>query len=229
MLEGCRVGVVIPALDERNAIGRVIADIPAWVDTIVVADNGSRDGTADVARAHGATVVHEPERGYGAACLAGLTAIGAVDVVVFMDGDYSDHAEDMIQLVVPIVSGVCDFAIGSRVRGARERGALTPQQVAGNWLATRFLRLIWGAEFTDLGPFRAIRRTALDRLNMADRTFGWTIEMQIKATKAGLRVREVPVRYRRRIGVSKISGTFGGTLRAGYKIMAVIARYALRA
>lgn len=222
------VGVVIPALNEEAAIGRVIADIPGWIDRIVVADNGSRDRTADVAQSAGATVVREIEPGYGAACLAGIAALPNVDIIVFMDGDYSDYAEEMVKLVDPITEGHCDIVIGSRVRGEREAGALTPQQQFGNWLATRLIQAIWGARYTDLGPFRAISRAALQQLEMADRNYGWTVEMQIKAAEQGLRGLEVPVRYRRRIGVSKVSGTIKGTVKAGYKILSIIARHALR-
>ncbi|MEW5963927.1 MAG: glycosyltransferase family 2 protein [Pseudomonadota bacterium] len=228
MREGKRIGVVIPARDEEAAIGKVVAAVPAWVDAIVVADNGSRDRTADVARATGAIVVAEPSPGYGAACLAGLAALPASDIVVFLDGDYSDFPEDMDLLVDPIVAGAADLVIGSRVLGRAERGALTPQQRLGNGLATWLIRLIWRARYTDLGPFRAIRRDALERLAMGDRDFGWTVEMQIKAAEAGLTHIEVPVRYRPRIGTSKISGTLLGTLRAGTKILTIIARHALR-
>lgn len=227
MRDGRRIAVVIPALDEERAIGRVLADVPSWVDRVIVADNGSRDGTAAVARAARAIVVEEPEPGYGAACLAGLTAIGDADVVVFLDGDYSDHPEEMDSLVDPILRGEADLVIGSRVLGTREAGALTPQQRFGNWLATRLIRGIWGVHYTDLGPFRAIGAPALAGLGMTDRTYGWTVEMQIKAAMARLRSREVPVRYRRRIGVSKISGTIKGTVRAGWIILATIGRSAL--
>jgi glycosyltransferase involved in cell wall biosynthesis len=228
MRNGSRIGVVIPALNEEQAIGRVIADIPSWVDTIVVADNGSTDRTVETARAAGATVTHEPDAGYGAACLAGIAALPPVDVVVFLDGDYSDFAQDMAGLVDPLTADGVDLVIGSRALGEREPGSLTPQQVFGNWLATRLIRLIWGVRFTDLGPFRAIRAPALQRLAMRDRDYGWTVEMQIKAAAAGLETREVPVRYRRRIGVSKVSGTLKGTVMAGYKILTTIGRYALR-
>lgn len=229
MRDGKTIGVVIPALDEEAAIGRVIADIPAWVDRIVVADNGSRDGTADVARTAGAIVVAEPEPGYGAACLAGLEQLRDIDVIVFLDGDYSDYPEDMADLVAPVTSGVADMVLGSRVLGEREAGSLTPQQHFGNWLATSLIRLIWGARYTDLGPFRAISRSALDALAMADRNYGWTVEMQVKAAELGLVSREVPVRYRRRIGISKVSGTITGSVKAGVKILSVIGRHALRA
>lgn len=223
-----RIAVVIPARDEEQAIGKVIAEIPAWVDRVVVADNGSRDRTADVARSLGAHVVTERQPGYGAACLAGIAAIGDADIVVFLDGDYSDYPEDMAALVDPIASGAADMVIGSRVLGEREAGSLTPQQRFGNWLATRLIRLIWREKYTDLGPFRAISAPALAQLGMADRTYGWTVEMQIKAAVHGLRATEVPVRYRRRIGVSKISGTIKGTILAGTKILSIIGRYALR-
>ncbi len=222
-----RVVVIIPALNEERAIGRVLAEVPGWVDHVVVADNGSTDRTAEIARAAGATVVAEAFPGYGAACLAGLTRAGDADIVVFLDGDYSDHPEEMTALVDPIAGGTADMVIGSRVLGERERGALTPQQVFGNWLATTLIRLIWRVSYTDLGPFRAIRADALRRLAMSDRTYGWTVEMQIKAAIAALRVAEVPVRYRRRIGVSKISGTIKGTIKAGWKILSIIGRFAL--
>jgi len=227
--DGKRISVVIPALNEEAAIGRVLAEIPAWVDLVVVADNGSRDRTAAVARKAGAIVVEEPEPGYGAACLAGLEHIADADVVVFLDGDYSDYPEDMTALVGPIIAGRYDMVLGSRILGEREAGALTPQQHFGNWLATSLIRLIWGARYTDLGPFRAISRTALDRLKMADRNYGWTVEMQVKAAELGFRSLEVPVRYRRRIGVSKVSGTISGSIKAGIKILSVIGRHALRA
>lgn len=227
MRQGARIGVVIPALDEEQAVARVIADIPAWVDRIVVADNGSRDRTGDVARLAGAKVVREPRRGYGNACLAGLAAQRDADIVVFLDADYSDHAEDMAELVDPIAGGDCDMVIGSRVLGAREPGALTPQQQFGNWLATALIRRIWGVRFTDLGPFRAIRRAALDRLEMREPAYGWTVEMQIKAAERGLRCCEVPAHYRRRIGVSKVSGTIKGSVLAGSRILWMIGRHAL--
>ena len=221
-----RIAVVIPAVNEERAIGHVLAEIPPWVDHVIVADNGSTDRTAEIALAAGATVVAEIFPGYGAACLAGLTRIGDADIVVFLDGDYSDHPGEMAILVDPIATGAAAMVIGSRVLGEREAGALTPQQQFGNWLATRLIRLIWRVRYTDLGPFRAIRADALRRLAMSDRTYGWTVEMQIKAAIEGLRVIEVPVRYRRRIGVSKISGTVKGTIKAGWKILSLIGRFA---
>ncbi len=227
MYKGLSIGVVIPALDEERAIGHVIADIPAWVDEIVVADNGSRDRTAEIAERAGARVVHERERGYGAACQAGIAALRAADIVVFLDGDRSDDPGEMTALVDPIAGACADFVVGSRVTGNAARGALTPQQRFGNWLACRLIRLIWGARFTDLGPFRAIRRGTLQALNMTDRKFGWTVEMQIKAARAGVKTLEVPVRYRPRIGASKISGTLAGSVKAGAGILGMIARSAL--
>ncbi len=228
MRQDAVIGVVIPALNEERAIARVIADIPSWVDRIVVVDNGSHDRTGEVAREAGAEVAVEGERGYGAACQKGIDALPTADVIVFLDGDYSDHPDEMARLVDPIVSGEADFVIGSRVRGTLQPGALTPQQRLGNWLACRLMRLIWGIRYTDLGPFRAIRSDALQRLEMADRNYGWTVEMQIKAAELGLATLEVPVNYRPRIGVSKVSGTVKGTVLAGAKILSTIARFAVR-
>jgi glycosyltransferase involved in cell wall biosynthesis len=194
---------------------------------VIVVDNGSTDRTAQVARAHGAQVVHEPHRGYGSACLAGMAALAPdVTVVAFMDGDGSDDPADLPRLLEPIVRGDADMVLGSRVLGERETGALTPQQRFGNALATVLLRALHGARYSDLGPFRAIRREALDRLGMRDTSFGWTVEMQIKAARHGLRVQEIPVHYRkRRAGQSKISGTLRGTISAGAKITWTIFRY----
>ncbi|MGI9407942.1 MAG: glycosyltransferase family 2 protein [Hyphomicrobiaceae bacterium] len=222
------IGVVIPTLDEQNAIANVIGDIPSWVDRIVVADNGSKDRTVSIARGLGVTVAVEPDAGYGAACLAGIAAAGNVDVVVFLDGDYSDYPEQMDRLVDPIVKDCADLVIGSRVKGTADPGSLTFAQKFGNRLACFLLRRIWRAEFSDLGPFRAIRRTALERIDMQDRAFGWTVEMQIKATEHNLDVREVPIDYRPRIGTSKISGTIRGTVMAGSTILRVIGVSALR-
>lgn len=227
MRNGRRVAVIIPALNEERAIGRVLDDIPTWVDRVIVADNGSSDATSSIAAGKGAVVVSEPRPGYGSACLAGIEALGDAEIVVFVDGDYSDHPEEMTTLVDPIAAGDADLVIGSRVLGEREAGALTPQQRFGNWLATRLIRVFWGVHYSDLGPFRAIGAPALARLGMTDRTYGWTVEMQIRAAMAGLVSREVPVRYRRRIGVSKISGTLKGTVLAGYKILSIIGRFAL--
>jgi glycosyltransferase involved in cell wall biosynthesis len=225
------VAVVIPALDEEASIGRVIGALPPWVDDVVVVDNGSADRTAQVARDHGARVVSEPRRGYGAACLAGIAALGESDrepeLVVFLDGDFSDHPEEMERLVGPLALGEADLVIGSRVLGRRERGALTIQARFGNWLACTLIDLIWGVRYTDLGPFRAIHLGSLHRLGMEDKDYGWTVEMQVKALIQGLRVDERPVSYRRRIGRSKVSGTVRGVLGAGTKILSTIFRLAL--
>ena len=226
MRNGQRIGVVIPALDEERAIGFVVADIPDWVDDIVVVDNGSQDGTASAAEAAGARVVHESERGYGAACQTGIRALKAPDIVVFLDGDYSDYPQEMTSVIDPIANGTADFVVGSRVKGISRPGSLTPHQRFGNWLACRLIERIWGATYSDLGPFRAIRWDSLARLDMKDRNFGWTVEMQIKAAAAGLRHREVPVGYRPRIGTSKISGTLLGSMAAGVTILRVIGRFA---
>jgi glycosyltransferase involved in cell wall biosynthesis len=221
--------VIIPAFNEQKSIGRVLADLPRdWLTEVIVVDNGSTDGTAEVARAAEATVLQEPRRGYGSACLRGLEYAAQLrpDVVVFLDGDYSDHPEELPSVVAPILQGEADLVIGSRVLGKSEPGALLPQARFGNWLATRLVALLFGVRYTDLGPFRAVRYQALEKMEMRDRNFGWTVEMQIKAARLGLRVAEVPVRYRRRIGTSKVTGTLRGTLGAGYKILYTIFRYA---
>ena len=224
------VDVVIPALDEEASLPRVLADLPAGVvRRVVVADNGSADATAEVARNAGATVVHEPRRGYGSACLAALRHIRETpphpDVVVFIDADYSDRPQELTALLAPIAGGSADLVIGSRTLGNREPGALLPQARIGNAIATTLIRWLHGARFTDLGPFRAIRWESLERMRMVDRDFGWTVEMQVKAARIGLRTTEVPVSYRRRIGRSKITGTFLGSVRAGWKILVTIARW----
>ena len=223
------VAVIIPALNEEGAIGRVLGDIPESLSSsVIVVDNGSSDATAQRARECGATVLEEPVRGYGRACLTGIGALPSdAHIVVFLDGDYSDHPEEMNRLVEPIVRGDADLVIGSRVLGDSERGALLPQARMGNALATWLIRHLFGVRYTDLGPFRAIRREALEALHMEDRDFGWTVEMQIKAARRGLRIREVPVSYRKRIGSSKVTGTVAGTVRAGYKILWTILRYSL--
>ena len=227
MYANLSIAVVIPALNEEESIGKVISHIPAWVDDIVVADNGSTDKTAKTAQIHGARVVIEPRRGYGAACLTALTTINNPDIVVFIDGDFSDYPQEMSCLVEPISKGEADIVIGSRVLGKRQKGALTPQQVAGNALACFLIRLIWKFSYTDLGPFRAVRFSSLQELHMKDRDYGWTVEMQIKAIRCGLNIQEVPVSYRQRIGQSKVSGTVKGVIGAGTKILYTIFKYAL--
>lgn len=219
--------MIIPVFNERESLPLVVGDIPrGLVSEIVVVDNGSTDGTDSIARGLPVRLVREARRGYGSACLAGLAALEASppDVVVFLDGDYSDHPEEMPSLLAAIDAGA-DLVIGSRALGRREPGALLPQARFGNALACFLIRLLYGHRYTDLGPFRALRWEAWRRLGMKDRTFGWTCEMQVKALREGLRVAEVPVSYRRRVGVSKITGTVSGTLRAGYKILWTIARY----
>jgi glycosyltransferase involved in cell wall biosynthesis len=225
------IAVLIPALNEEASLPLVLADIPRdLVGDMLVVDNGSTDRTGEVALAAGARVVTEPQRGYGAACLCGLAELaqrteGPPDVVVFLDADYSDHPDELPLLVQPILDGQCDMVLGSRLKGRREKGAMPPQSVWGNRLACFLMWLFFGARYTDLGPFRAIRWDCLQRLGMCDRNFGWTVEMQIKAARQDLRVREVPVSYRRRIGASKISGTVKGTILAGSKILYLIAKY----
>ena len=216
------VKVVIPARNEEKALGKVLSEIPDNVDSVIVADNGSTDGTACVARDHGAEVVTVPEAGYGRACLAGIDAAGTCDIIVFLDGDASDYPGQLTELVAPIAADTADLVIGSRVLGQREKGSLTPQQRFGNALACLLMRLFWKSKFTDLGPFRAIRKSSLDSLNMEAPTFGWTVEMQVRALKQGLRCDEVAVDYRKRIGKSKISGTVKGVVLAGYYILGTI-------
>lgn len=226
--------VVIPALNEEESLPRVLADLPRAVKVIVV-DNGSTDNTADVARRGGATVLYEAVRGYGSACLSGLRHVeqsiragcSTPRVIAFLDADYSDHPELLPSLVEPILNGQADLVLGSRALGQRESGAMPPQAVFGNWLACFLMRLLFRAAYTDLGPFRAIEYSALKRLSMRDCGFGWTVEMQIKAVRQGLRIVEVPVPYRRRIGKSKISGTLLGSIRAGRTILFLIGKHAL--
>lgn len=223
--------VVIPALNEEESIGLVLKDLPT-VGRVIVVDNGSTDDTAEIAREHGAVVIAESQRGYGAACLAGLREAqrideeeNPVDIVAFVDADYSDHVHLLPQLVQPIFADQFDFVIGSRMMGEREPGAMPPQAVFGNWLACILMRFFFSARYTDLGPMRAIRHSSLKQIKMVDENFGWTIEMQIKAKKHDLRTTEIAVPYRRRVGVSKISGTVSGTFKAGTKILYSIWHY----
>jgi glycosyltransferase involved in cell wall biosynthesis len=224
--------VIIPAFNEEGAIKKVIADIPKNVQEVIVVNNGSMDATAENAKSAGATVLNESRKGYGYACLKGLDYIAAKenkpDIVVFLDGDYSDHPEELTKIVAPILEKNIDMVIGARVKALREKGALTPQQIFGNWLATRLMRLFFKAHFSDLGPFRAIKYRALLALEMEDRTYGWTVEMQLKAIKRKLTYTEVPVSYRNRIGVSKVSGTVKGTIMAGIKILTWIFKYTFK-
>lgn len=222
--------VIIPAYNEEKAVDKVVEAIPREiVDEIIVVNNASIDNTEAVARTAGATVLREPVPGYGRACLKGIDYLRHrdrnCDIVVFLDADHSDDPAEMVDLIKPITSADVDLVIGSRSLGVRERGAMTPQQIFGNWLATFLLKLLYGVEFTDLGPFRAIKFKSLIKLEMQDKTFGWTVEMQLKAAKLKMKCVEVPVRYRKRIGVSKISGTVKGTIMAGYKIITTIFKY----
>ncbi len=228
MRRGKRIGVVIPALNEEAAIGRVVDAVPGWVDEVVVVNNASTDATAAVARAHGARVVDENRRGYGVACRAGVGALGVSEVIVFLDGDFSDRPEQMARLVDPIVEDEADFVLGNRVCEERDGNSMTRFQRMGNRLACGLINGLWRARYTDLGPFRAIRRSALQSLELRDRNFGWTVEMQIKAVRRGLRIQEVSTSYRHRIGHSKISGTFSGAVGAGAKILFVILRSRLQ-
>jgi glycosyltransferase involved in cell wall biosynthesis len=230
-----RIIVIIPAWNEEKSIGHVIADLPKdLVERIIVADNNSRDSTADVARRAGATVVAAPHQGYGSACLAALAHIAQLrtneqpDIVAFIDADYSDYPDQLPRIVAPLLSDDADFVIGSRMLKPQPPGALLPQAIFGNKLACFLMRLLFRQRYTDLGPFRAITWSALQSLQMRDPDFGWTVEMQIKAARRKLRIREVAIDYRPRIGTSKITGTVKGSVRAGYKILWTIFRYGMR-
>ncbi|MBI3088168.1 MAG: glycosyltransferase family 2 protein [Candidatus Omnitrophica bacterium] len=222
-----KVAVIIPVYNEEQALPHVLREIPrTLVHEILVVDNGSTDGTFRAAQAAQVKVLFEPRRGYGRACQSGLRHVSPeADVVVFLDGDHSDYPEDLPALLAPLERHEADLVIGSRVLGGAQPGSLTPQQRFGNRLACRLIALRFGRRFTDLGPFRAVRRASLPALALRDTAFGWNVEMQLKALKAGLRIVEVPVRYRPRIGRSKISGTMLGTLRAGLSILGMIARH----
>lgn len=225
-----RITVIIPAFNEAPSIGKVIKDIPQIVSETIVVDNGSTDKTSEIAQQVGATVCYEPRKGYGYACLKGLEkcAENPPNIVVFLDGDYSDYPEQLTEIVTPIIQNKVDFVIGARVSRLREKGAMTFPQIFGNALASTLMKLFFGAKFTDLGPFRAIRYNKLLALNMSDKTYGWTVEMQLKVLKQKVNYLEIPVKYRNRIGVSKVSGTIKGAIFAGVKILYWIFKYTLR-
>ncbi|TAI48011.1 glycosyltransferase family 2 protein [Flagellimonas allohymeniacidonis] len=226
------IKVIIPAMNEGDSIASVIADIPKIVSEIIVVNNGSTDDTVENAQKAGATVLTEDRPGYGYACLKGMDYIDkqskAPDIVVFIDGDYSDYPEEMDKVVAPILEKDVDFVVGARKKSLREPGSMTPQQVFGNQLATFLMRLFFGAKFTDLGPFRAIKYEKLKELEMEDKTYGWTVEMQLKVLRKKMAYIEVPVRYKRRIGISKVSGTVKGTIFAGIKILGWIFKYSIK-
>jgi glycosyltransferase involved in cell wall biosynthesis len=224
------IDVIIPCYNEEKSIGSVLKDIPKdCVRNIIVCNNASKDNTKQVALENGAIVIDQPLKGYGNACLKGMEYIAKLEqkpeIVVFLDGDYSDHPEEMPKIVQPIIENITDIVIGSRVLGNLEPGSMMPQQVFGNKLATFLIRLIYGYHFSDLGPFRAIRYSTLLALKMEDKNFGWTVELQIKAAKNKLRIMDIPVSYRKRIGISKVSGTVKGSIMAGYKIIYTIFKY----
>ena len=226
------INVVIPAFNEADSIAKVIGDIPDSVEDIIVVSNNSTDDTFENAKQAGATTLSETKKGYGYACLKGMDYITKKetkpDIIVFLDGDYSDYPEELPKLIKPIIDYNLDLVIGARVKSLREEGSMTTQQVFGNWLATRLMELFFNSRFTDLGPFRAIKYEKLLALNMQDKTYGWTVEMQLKALQQDLKYVEVPVRYRQRIGVSKVSGTVKGTIMAGYKILGWIFKYSFK-
>ena len=223
-----RISIIIPAFNEESSIGLVLDALPQdKIHEIIVVNNNSNDDTARVATEHGARVVEEPRKGYGSACLKGIDELDAPDIVVFLDGDFSDFPEEIVELVNPIEKGDADFVLGSRMILPESRRALLPQARYGNRLAVFLIKLFFNYSFTDLGPFRAIRYKSLMAIGMQDIDFGWTVEMQVKAVKNGLRIQEVPVKYRERIGVSKITGTVSGTFKAGTKIIYTIFKYLL--
>ena len=229
-----KIKVIIPAYNEEDAIGNVISDIPDSVDEIIVVSNNSTDKTDENAANAGATVLKEHQRGYGHACLKAMEYIASIDnsqqpyIIVFLDGDYSDYPEQLTEIVTPILDDDIDFVIGTRTKGFREAGSMTAQQIFGNWLATSLMKLFFKAKYTDLGPFRAIKYQKLLALNMEDKTYGWTVEMQLKALKQKLSYVEIPVNYRNRIGVSKVSGTVKGSILAGVKILGWIFKYSFK-
>lgn len=225
-----KIVVIIPAFNEENSVGKVVKDIPkSLVSDVIVVNNNSNDLTKVNALAAGAIVVDEPQKGYGNACLKGMAFVSEMkikpDIIVFIDADYSDYPEEIEKLIQPILAENYDMVIGSRALGKREKGSMTPQQILGNWLATSLLKLFYNVSYTDLGPFRAIKYQKLLDLKMIDKTYGWTVEMQLKAAQQKLTTTEVPVTYRVRIGHSKVSGTIKGTVMAGYKIITTIFKY----
>jgi glycosyltransferase involved in cell wall biosynthesis len=226
------INVIIPAFNEADSIGRVIKELPKTVSEIIVVNNNSTDDTLKNAERARATVLTEKRKGYGYACLCGLNYIAkkskAPDIIVFIDGDYSDYPEELDKVIAPILERNLDFVVGARKKSLREEGSMTPQQVFGNWLATILMRLFFGAKFTDLGPFRAIKYEKLKELEMQDKTYGWTVEMQLKILKKKMTYTEVPVRYKKRIGVSKVSGTVKGSIFAGIKILGWIFKYSIK-
>ncbi len=223
------IKVIIPAFNEEDSIAHVIKEIPDIVQEVIVVSNNSTDHTESVAKNAGATVLKEPQKGYGFACLKGMEHIAAQEVkpeiVVFLDGDYSDYPEELTKIVNPIIEKDIDLVIGARVKNLRESGSMTFPQIFGNWLATSLMKLFFNAKFTDLGPFRAIKYDKLLDLEMVDKTYGWTVEMQLKALKKHYSYTEIPVRYKKRIGVSKVSGTIKGAIFAGVKILSWIFKY----
>ena len=226
------IKVIIPAYNEEDSIAKVIKDLPPFVDEIIVVNNNSTDATAKNAKEAGATVLTELKSGYGNACLKGIEYIKQqkkdTDIVVFLDGDYSDYPEELTKIVAPMIEKNIDFVIGSRVKKLREKGAMQPQQIFGNWLATSLMALFFKSKFTDLGPFRAIKFDTLMRLQMEDPTYGWTVEMQLKILKQKFTYEEIAVKYRNRIGVSKVSGTLKGSILAGIKILTWIIKYSFK-
>jgi glycosyltransferase involved in cell wall biosynthesis len=230
MINKQNIVVIIPAFNEENSVGKVIADIPKdIVNEVIVVNNNSNDLTSVNAFNAGATVVDEPNQGYGNACLKGLAYLKELknkpDIVIFLDADYSDYPEEIALLIAPILNQDYDMVIGSRALGNRESGSMMPQQIFGNWLATTLLNFFYKVNYTDLGPFRAIKYDKLLEIDMVDRNYGWTVEMQLKAAKLKFKTMEVPVKYRVRIGHSKVSGTIKGTIGAGYKIITTIFKY----
>lgn len=227
-----KIIVVIPAYNEANSIALVIKEIPTIVSQTIVVSNATTDATQKVAENAGATVLTESKMGYGHACLRGLSYVAKQeilpDIIVFLDGDYSDYPEQLTQIVAPIINQDYDMVIGARVKEQREKGSMTPQQVFGNSLACWLMKLLFKANYTDLGPFRAIKYKSLLSLNMQDTTYGWTVEMQLKALRKGLKYKEVSVKYKKRIGVSKVSGTLKGTIFAGVKILSWIFKYSFK-